>query len=406
MKLSLLLRTSLSALGRNRMRTLLSMLGIIIGVASVVAMMAIGEGSQQSIRAQISGMGTNMILVMPDHRASSGARLGAGERKALEIADVHALQAQADLLGGISPLVNTRIRAASATDNWPTSVQGVAASYTEIRGIIVSNGRMFTPEEERQGAKVCLLGKTVVTALFPDGRDPVGTWIRLDRKPVQVIGVLQPKGSNTFGQDQDDVILAPWTLVQRRMLAIDYIHSIQASALDGDQVPAAVEQIQRILMERRPDLLQEETPFVIRTQQELLEMMTSTAKVLSAVLTIIAAISLLVGGIGIMNIMLVSVTERTAEIGLRMAVGARQSDILAQFLIESVVVSLLGGVIGIAAGGGVSLLVGMIAGWPISVTPLSVALAFAVCGGTGVLFGWLPARKASRLDPILALRKE
>ena len=402
-----LFRTALEALDRNRMRTLLSVLGIVIGIASVVSMLAIGEGSKESIRSQIAGMGTNMVTIMPNRNARSGAKLDRSAQEVLEEADVEILRERATLLRWVSPYLQSSGQWINGANNWPAQIQGVSPDYLSIRGLSVASGRNFTEGETASRSKVCLLGKTVADNLFPDGTDPVGKWVRFNKRPMLVVGVLAPKGTNGFGQDQDDIVLAPWTTVQRRILSTTSIRNIQASVADENRVDEAIEEATGLLMERRRGkTASDEEPFVIRSQKEMLDMMGSTAQTLSFVLTAVAALSLLVGGIGIMNIMLVSVTERIREIGLRMAIGARQRDILAQFLLESVLVSLIGGLAGILVGLGASAIVSFGLKWPVSVTPASVVLSFCVCAGTGVVFGWLPARKASRLDPIAALRRE
>ena len=402
-----LCRTAFEAMGRNRMRTLLSILGIVIGIASVVAMLGIGEGSKSSIRSQITSMGTNMVTIMPNRFGRSGVRTDRASQEVLEAADVELLAERATLLQWVSPVVQSNGQWISGANNWPSSLQGVSPDYLDIRGLELSEGRNFTEAEVKAKAKVCLLGKTVADNLFPDGGSPVGKWVRFNKHPMQVVGVLAPKGSNGFGQDQDDIVLAPWTTVQRRILSTNWLRTIQASVVDENSVDEAIEEATELLMERRRGkTVSNEEPFVVRSQKEMLDMLGSTAQTLSVVLTAVAALSLLVGGIGIMNIMLVSVTERIREIGLRMAIGARRRDILAQFLLESVLVSLIGGLVGIALGLGVCALISFGLGWPISVTALSLVLSFCVCVGTGILFGWLPARKAARLDPIAALRRE
>ncbi len=407
MNLLTLLKTAFEALGRNRMRTILSILGIVIGIASVVAMLSIGEGSKNSIREQITDMGTNMITIMPNRFNRSGAQIAWSDQAVLEYPDVQTLINSSNYLQWISPVVQRRGQFISGCGNWPSQLQGVSEDFIHIRRMGVASGRFFTLEEEQQAAKVCLLGKTVADNLFPGGTDPIGEWIRFNKKPLQVIGILESKGANSFGQDQDDIVLAPWSTVQRRILSTTRVNSIVASLEDESLVDSATAEIEYLLTERRPQYASEEgSAVMVRSQKEMLDMLGSTAKTLSTILTVVAALSLLVGGIGIMNIMLVSVTERIREIGLRMAVGARERDILLQFLLESVLVSLIGGLIGIATGLAASLVVHFLLGWPIAITPTALFLSFGVCVSTGVIFGWLPARKAAQLDPITALRRE
>jgi putative permease component of ABC transporter len=381
------------------------MLGIIIGVASVITMLAIGQGSKDSIRRQISEMGSNMIMIHPGNMQRGGVRQSADDMQTLETSDYEALR-QLPGVAAISPSVNSGGQLVNGNNNYPSSIYGVNADYLEIRKFKVKTGTMFDDEDIRTASKVCILGQTVVDNLFPSGEDPVGRVIRFGKIPLTVIGVLEPKGTNSMGQDQDDVVLAPYTTVMKRVLAIDYIQGIFASATDEDRTDETIEAITDVLRTRHRIQPDAENDFEIRSQQELSEMMNSTSDMMSVLLACIAGISLLVGGIGIMNIMYVSVTERTREIGLRMSIGARGIDILSQFLIESVIISVSGGVIGIVTGVIASWLVNAIAHWPVSIQMYSVALSFAVCTVTGVFFGWYPAKKAAGLDPIEALRYE
>ena len=402
-----LFRTALEALDRNRMRTLLSVLGIVIGIASVVSMLAIGEGSKESIRSQIAGMGTNMVTIMPNRNARSGAKLDRSAQEVLEEADVEILRERASLLRWVSPYLQSSGQWINGANNWPAQIQGVSPDYLSIRGLSVASGRNFTESETASRSKVCLLGKTVADNLFPDGTDPVGKWVRFNKRPMLVVGVLAPKGTNGFGQDQDDIVLAPWTTVQRRILSTTSIRNIQASVADENRVDEAIEEATGLLMERRRGkTASDEEPFVIRSQKEMLDMMGSTAQTLSFVLTAVAALSLLVGGIGIMNIMLVSVTERIKEIGLRMAIGATPACILWQFILEAVVLSTVGGAIGVALGVGAAKVIGEVNHWPIVIEFSSALYSFLFSAFVGMFFGFYPAYRASKLNPIECLRYE
>ncbi len=403
-----LLRLAWRALLRNKLRAFLTMLGIIIGVASVITMVAIGEGSKQSIRSQLSGMGSNMITIRPasNQTIGGGATLGASGLQTLKLADIEALTRQVTLITHVSPAVSSSGQVINASRNWPTTIQGVSPSYLDIREWGLKDGIVFSDEDVKTSAKVCLLGQTVVDNLFSKGESPVGRMIRFKNIPLKVIGVLAAKGENTFGQDQDDIILSPYTTVQKRILAIDYIQTIYASAVDENSSAQATSEITSIL--RRSHKLQatDQDDFSIRTQAELISTISSTSELLTVLLAAIAGISLVVGGIGIMNIMYVSVTERTKEIGLRMSIGARGIDILLQFLVEAILISITGGLIGVVLGISASRLVTLFLSWPTLVSESSIILSFAVCAVTGVFFGYYPAQKASRLDPIEALRYE
>lgn len=400
-----LLKIALKALNNNKLRCFLTMLGIIIGVASVITMLAIGQGSKNSIKEQISEMGSNMIMIHPGHMQRGGVRQSADDMQSLEVADYEAL-ATLPGVAAISPSVNSGGQLVNGNNNYPSTIYGITPDYLDIRKLKVKDGAMFSDHDIKSAAKVCVLGKTVVDNLFPGGEDPVGRVIRFGKIPLTVIGVLEPKGTNSMGMDQDDVVLAPYTTVMKRILAIDYIQGIFASAVDEDRTDETIGQITSMLRERHKIKPAAEDDFDIRSQQELSEMMNSTSDMMTILLACIAGISLLVGGIGIMNIMYVSVTERTREIGLRMSIGARGIDILSQFLIEAVIISVSGGVIGIILGCVASWLVNLIAHWPVYIQAYSVVLSFAVCTVTGVFFGWYPAKKAANLDPIEAIRYE
>lgn len=400
-----LLKIAVKALANNKLRCFLTMLGIIIGVASVITMLAIGQGSKDSIKAQISEMGSNMIMIHPGNMQRGGVRQSSDDMQSLEVSDYEAMR---DLPGvaAVSPSVNSGGQLVNGNNNWPSTIYGITPDYLDIRKFKVKDGVMFDDQDIKSAAKVCVVGKTVVDNLFPNGEDPLGRVIRFGTIPMTIVGVLESKGTNSMGMDQDDVVLAPYTTVMKRMLAIDYIQGIFASATDEDKTDETIDAITELLRTNHRLKDGAEDDFTIRSQQELSEMMNSTSDMMTVLLACIAGISLLVGGIGIMNIMYVSVTERTREIGLRMSIGARGIDILSQFLIEAVIISVTGGVIGIFLGLLSSWLVNLIAHWPVSVQLYSVGLSFAVCTVTGVFFGWYPARKASDLDPIEAIRYE
>lgn len=405
MNFSNLLKIALKALNNNKLRCFLTMLGIIIGVASVITMLAIGQGSKDSIRSQISEMGSNMIMIHPGNMQRGGVRQNADDMQTLKVSDYEALM-QVPGVAALSPSVNSAGQLVNGNKNYPSTIYGITPEYLDIRKLKIKDGTMFGQQDIKSAAKVCILGKTVVDNLFPSGDDPVGRVVRFGKIPLTVIGVLESKGTNSMGMDQDDVVLAPYTTVMKRILAIDYIQGLYASAVDENQTDETIDAISEVLRSRHKIKDGEEDDFEIRSQQELSEMMNSTSDMMTVLLACIAGISLLVGGIGIMNIMFVSVTERTREIGLRMSIGARGIDILSQFLIEAVIISVTGGIIGIISGGLASWLVQLVAHWPVSVRLYSVALSFAVCTITGVFFGWYPAKKAASLDPIEAIRYE
>ena len=382
------------------------MLGIIIGVASVIAMLAIGQGSKKSIQQQISEMGSNMIMIHPGAEMRGGVRQDPSAMQTLKLENYEKLSEECTYLSGISPNVSSSGQLVAGANNYPSSVSGVSMDYLTIRQLTVEQGEMFTENDIRTSAKVCVIGKTIVDNLFPDGSDPIGKVIRCNQIPFRVIGVLKSKGYNSMGMDQDDVVLAPYSTVMKRLLAQTYLSGIFASALTEEMTEEAVDEITTIL--RREHKLKETDAddFTIRTQQELSSMLNTTTDLMTTLLACIAGISLVVGGIGIMNIMYVSVTERTREIGLRMSVGARGVDILSQFLIEAILISITGGLIGVIIGCGASFMIKAIAHWPVFIQPWSVLLSFLVCTVTGVFFGWYPAKKAADLDPIDALRYE
>ncbi len=406
MNIKNLVRIALKAMNNNKMRCFLTMLGVIIGVGAVIAMLAIGQGSKNSIRAQISEMGSNMIMIMPGAENRGGVRQSASDMQTLKPADYEALRAEAEGVMYITPSVNSSGQWVNGNNNYPSQVQGVNTEFLDIRQRNMAEGEMFTEEDVKSAAKVCVLGKTLVDNLFPDGTDPIGKVVRFGKIPLTIIGVLEEKGYNTMGQDQDDLALVPYTTVMKRILASDYLQGIQASAVDEEQTQATIAEITDIL--RRQHKLRDDQAddFTIRSMQELAEMISSTSSMMTVLLAAVAGISLLVGGIGIMNIMIVSVTERTREIGLRMSIGATGRDIMMQFLIEAVILSVTGGIVGILVGGLATWMISIFAHWPVDISSGSVILSFAVCTIIGVVFGFYPAAKASKLDPIEAIRYE
>ncbi len=401
-----LIRIAWKALQRNRLRAFLTMLGIIIGVAAVIAMVAIGQGSKKSIQDQLSSMGSNMITIRPNSNVTAGARLDATTVQTLTIDDVKALQKQAEYISAVSPAASTRGQVINGSLNWPTSLQGVSPQYLDIRNWTLKDGVVFSASDVAAAAKVCLLGQTVVNNIFTPDENPIGKIVRFNKIPMKVIGVLAMKGENAFGQDQDDIIIAPYTTVQERITATIYFQNIYVSARDENSTDSAVAEVSRVMRTSHRLKATDIDDFAVRTQAELINTFSSTSQLLTVLLTAIAGISLIVGGIGIMNIMYVSVTERTREIGLRMSIGARGIDILFQFLIEAILISITGGLIGVALGITASKLVTTFLSWPTLVSQSSIILSFFVCAITGVFFGYYPAQKASRLDPIEALRYE
>ena len=401
-----LLKIALRALANNKLRGFLTMLGIIIGVASVITMLAIGQGSKRSIQAQISEMGSNMIMIQPGADMRGGVRQDASAMETLKLQDYEDIVNETRYVSATSPSVNSSGQVIYGANNAPTTVYGISPDYMEIRRYEVEDGDMFSDQDVQTAAKVCVIGKTVVDNLFPGGENPVGKVIRFQKLPFRVVGVLKSKGYNSMGMDQDDLILAPYTTIQKKVLAITHLQGITCSALKEEYTDQAIDEISEIL--RRNHRLREtdDDDFTIRSMQELSTMLTSTTDIMTTLLAAVAGISLLVGGIGIMNIMYVSVTERTREIGLRMSIGAKGMDILAQFLIESILISVTGGLIGVLFGVGAALIVNVVAHFPIYIQPWSVLLSFVVCTVTGVFFGWYPAKKAAQLDPIEAIRYE
>ena len=401
-----LIKIAIRALANNKLRGFLTMLGIIIGVASVITMLAIGQGSKRSIQAQISEMGSNMIMIHPGADVRGGVRQDASAMETLKLQDYEDIVDETRFVSAVSPSVNSSGQAIYGANNAPTTVYGISPDYLEIRRYKVEDGDMFTEQDIQTAAKVCVVGKTVVDNLFPDGSNPVGKVIRFQKLPFRIVGVLESKGYNSMGMDQDDLILAPYTTIQKKVLAITHLQGITCSALKEEYTDQAIDEISEILRRNHKLKESDDDDFTIRSQQELSTMLTSTTDMMTVLLAAVAGISLLVGGIGIMNIMYVSVTERTREIGLRMSIGAKGIDILAQFLIESILISVTGGLIGVVFGVGAALVVNGVAHFPIYIQPWSVVLSFAVCTVTGVFFGWYPAKTAAQLDPIEAIRYE
>lgn len=401
-----LFRIALKALGNNKFRGFLTMLGIIIGVGSVITMLAIGQGSKKSIQAEISEMGSNMIMIHPGEDMRGGVRLSADDMQTLKVKDFEDIRQECGHVSLVSPSVNSSGQAVYGANNTPTSVYGVNEEFLDIRGYKVQDGDIFSEQDIKTAAKVCLVGKTVIDQLFTNGENPVGKVIRFGSIPFRIVGVLESKGYNSMGMDQDNLIITPYTAVMKRILAVTYLQEIVCSALSEEYTDEAISEITDVL--RRNHKLKEadDDDFNIRSQQELSSMMTSTSDMMSTLLAAVAGISLLVGGIGIMNIMYVSVTERTKEIGLRMSIGAKGRDILAQFLIEATLISITGGLLGVILGVAASYIVKAVLSYPILIQPWSIVVSFLVCTIIGIFFGWYPARKASNLDPIEAIRYE
>jgi putative ABC transport system permease protein len=406
MKLNNLLIAALRSLAKNKMRTFLTMLGIIIGVASVIAMLAIGEGSKQSIQAQISTLGTNVLMIFPQASSSGGVRMEAGSSQKMTLEDVTAIIDRCPSVAYITPQVRSSGQLVNGNLNWRTSVYGVYPNYFEIRNLKLMSGNLFTMSDDRSATKVCVIGQTVVTNLFGADADPVGSYIRINKIPFKIVGITEKKGQNAFGQDQDDMVIAPFSTVQKRIMAITHIQNMLASAKSEPLILTASQEITDVLKAKHNLGPSEDPDFTIRTQTDIANAATATSGILTILLATIASISLLVGGIGIMNIMLVSVTERTREIGIRMSVGARGQDVLLQFLIEALLISLLGGFIGVTLGVLVSQLIANILSWPVTITIPSILMSFFFSSAIGIFFGWYPARKAAGLNPIDALRYE
>ena len=407
-----LFKIAIRAIAANKMRSFLTALGIIIGIAAVITMLAIGQGSKASIKANIAEMGSNMIMIHPGADMRGGVRQNASSMETLKQTDYDAIKDECNYISAISPSVSSNGQWINGNNNTQSSIYGVNQDYLTIRQLKIADGEMFTDSDIKTAAKVCVLGQTVVDYLFPDGSDPIGRVVRFNSIPFRVIGVLKKKGYNSMGMDQDDLVLAPYTTVMKRILAQTYLSEIVCSAITEEASEPAQDQITQIL--RRTHKLKDATDttegddddFNIRSQEEISSMMNSTMSTITILLGSVAGISLIVGGIGIMNIMYVSVTERTREIGLRMSVGARGIDILDQFLIEAILLSVTGGIIGVILGVSISVSLQQFAHVATQIEPWSIIMSFAVCTFTGVFFGWYPAKKAARLDPIEAIRYE
>lgn len=407
-----LFKIAIRAIAANKMRSFLTALGIIIGIAAVITMLAIGQGSKASIKANIAEMGSNMIMISPGADMRGGVRQDASSMETLKQADYQSIKDECNYISAISPTVNSSGQWIYGNNNTQSSIYGVNQDYLSIRQLKVADGEMFTDTDIKAASKVCILGQTVVDYLFPYGSDPIGKVVRFNSIPFRVIGVLKKKGYNSMGMDQDDLVLVPYTTVMKRIMAQTYLGGIVCSAITEEVSQPAQDQITEIL--RRNHKLKDATDtteadeddFNIRSQEEISSMMNSTMSTITILLGSVAGISLLVGGIGIMNIMYVSVTERTREIGLRMSVGARGIDILNQFLIEAILLSVTGGIIGVILGVSLSLSLNYFFHIATQIEPWSIIMSFAVCTFTGVFFGWYPAKKAARLDPIEAIRYE
>jgi putative ABC transport system permease protein len=405
MRKTVLLKVAAQSILKNKMRTLLTMLGIVIGVGAVIVMVAVGNGAQQQIKASVNSLGTNLLIVMPGSFTQGGASQGAGTFSRLTVEDAELLKREGTLLAGVSPVVSTRTQVIGGEGNWRTLINGVSTDYAAIRDWSVASGTLFGDADLRASRKVAVLGRTVADNLFP-GADPVGAQIQIGKVPFTVVGVLAPKGQNAGGQDQDDVVLMPYTTARTRLSGNVRIGQIVASASNADEMTAAQDELKTLMREAHKLGDAADDDFTVRNQTEIAAAASSTTQVMSSLLAAIAGVSLLVGGIGIMNIMLVSVTERTREIGIRMAIGARGGDVLTQFLVESVAMSVIGGLVGLGVGFGGAALLARITGWS-TATPMSaVAMAVGFSAAVGVFFGYYPARKAAALNPIQALRYE
>ena len=400
-----ILKVAFRALARNKLRSLLTALGIIIGVACVVAVVGIGEGARMQAENQLKSLGTNFLMVIPGSVTSTGARAGFGASSKLSEDDVDAIRREVSTVSYVSASIRTVAQVIYGNQNWSTSIQGAQVDWPLVRSWNLASGQFFTDQDDHAAAKVCVLGQTVVTTLFGD-EDPIGKTIRIKNIPFKVTGVLESKGGSTQGQDQDDLVVAPYETVRKKLMGTTAVGQILVSAASDELVGRAQDELSALLRQRHRIAKAADDDFIIRSQTEMIQQAAAQSRTMSALLWSIAGVSLLVGGIGIMNIMLVSVTERTREIGVRMAIGARSRDIQAQFLVEALALALTGGAVGIAVGLGIERTVARFAGWPVAVEPSAITLAFLFSALIGVTFGFYPALKASRLDPIEALRYE
>ncbi|MGQ0793972.1 MAG: ABC transporter permease [Deltaproteobacteria bacterium] len=402
-------RIALKELARNRMRSILTMLGVIIGVGAVISMVSLGQGASALVRSQIASLGANMILIFPGSATHGGVRAGAGTAQTLTVGDAEALEREARFIAAVTYSRRGVFQIVNGNQNWNTGVYGVTPEYVEVRDWGLESGAFFTKRDMDAASNVAVLGRTVADNLFYEGSQPIGQVVRIKNIPFRIIGVLSAKGQTSFGADQDDAALIPFTTAERKVLGAELagrVGSIQVSALDEYSMPEAANEIRQILRARHRIPPSEEDDFTVRSLDDIVKSAEATTRVLAMLLLAIASISLLVGGVGIMNIMLVSVSERTGEIGIRMAVGAKRRDILLQFLTEALVMSLAGGFVGILAGIASSKILSASAGWPVLISPQSVLLSFAFAAVVGIVFGLYPANRASKLDPIEALRHE
>ena len=406
MNLLNILKVATRSLGRNKLRSFLTMLGIIIGVSAVIAMLAIGQGARYVVESQIASLGTNMLIVFPFASSQGGVRWEAGTSIRLTEDDAVAIRDQCPAVQYVSPYVRSSEQIVAGNLNWRSQIQGIMPEYLSIRDWPLESGNTFTDTDVRGATKVCILGQTVVKNLFGENADPIGQTVRIRKQPFKVIGVLTAKGQNAEGRDQDDFILAPFSTVQKKILGITWVNTIYVSAVSQASIYDAQNQITDLLRGRHRLLPWEDNDFTVRNQTDIASAADATSKTLAILLAAVASVSLIVGGIGIMNIMLVSVTERTREIGIRMSIGARSRDILFQFLIEAIVLSLFGGIIGIALGVGSTHLISSTAGWPVLISGFSIGLSSFFAAAIGIFFGFYPARKAALLNPIDALRYE
>jgi putative ABC transport system permease protein len=407
--LRMTLQAALRALSRNLLRSGLTILGVVIGVAAVIAMVSVGQGADAAVRAQLESLGTNIVMIVPGATTVGGVRTGSGNASTLTVADARAIERECPSVTVVTYMKRDLAQVTYGHENWSTAIQGSPPSYTSVRDWPVARGRFFVQSEEDSAAKVAVLGATVVERLFAPGEDPLGAIVRVKNVPFRVIGILARKGQTTWGQDQDDLVLIPFSTGERRVIGTAFVgtvNNIIAAAPSAGEAASSVEEITTLLRHRHRIPAGEEDDFTVRNMSEMFEASLMASRVMTKLLAAIASISLLVGGIGIMNILLVSVTERTREIGIRLAVGAKARHILFQFLVESTVLSMAGGVLGALAGVGVAALIGSVAGWPVLISAPAVALAFLFSGAVGMVFGVYPARRAARLDPIVALRHE